>query len=177
MKGHVYLIGTLDGCHKIGRSNDPRRRLAAFSPIMPVELRIVHNVVTADMGWLESYLHIAFAHRRTRGEWFRLDESEIGLIMSIPAADGRADLPPAVIALYEQNRPVKLEAARNQRDWESLNLSLTPAVVARLRTFCTKRGYLLRPVVEYALVQLLDNPPREIPQTERRGRPRKEPTK
>lgn len=61
-------------------------------------------------------------------------------------------------------------AKQKKRDWVAINLSLSPSVVARLRSFCDKRGYLLRPVVEFALVQMLDNPPGEIPWVERRGR-------
>lgn len=65
-------------------------------------------------------------------------------------------------------------AKRKKPDWVAINLSLSPSVVTRLRVFCGKRGYLLRPVVEYALVRFLDDPPAEVPTPERRGRPPRE---
>ncbi len=101
--GHVYLIGVLEGCHKIGKSNNVNRRIPEFGAKLPVVLRVVHAIPTADMVWLESYLHMAFRHRRVRGEWFRLSEEEIGVIAAVCAADSDDDLPPALIALKKQN--------------------------------------------------------------------------
>lgn len=107
--GFVYLIGVVDGCHKIGRSKDPDGRLLAW-PILPVELTVRHRIATGRPQWLERYLHVAYKHRHVRGEWFRLDDEEIALIKSIPAADSEGDLPPAVIALYRSQRLTVMQA-------------------------------------------------------------------
>jgi hypothetical protein len=121
--GHVYLIGVLDGCHKIGKTNNIHRRVPEVGAKLPVELQVVHAIPVSDMAWLESYLHLAFRHRRVRGEWFRLSDDEIAIIQSIPAADLVSDLPPAVIALHEQNwlvlhppkKPKKIAAGGGKR--------------------------------------------------------------
>ncbi len=101
----------LEGCCKIGLSADPNSRLAQFSS--PVELRLIHSIPTANPGWLESYLHTAFRDRHARAEWFRLDESDVALVSSIPAAEQEADLPPGLVALHERHaqndRPSKAD--------------------------------------------------------------------
>jgi hypothetical protein len=67
-------------------------------------LVLVATVPTADPVWLEWGLHMAFAHRRVKGEWFLLTGEEVALISAIPRADSEADIPPAVVALFLQNK-------------------------------------------------------------------------
>lgn len=50
--GYVYLIGVVDGCHKIGRSKDPDNRALMFGTL-PTELNVVHRIPTARQAWLE----------------------------------------------------------------------------------------------------------------------------
>jgi hypothetical protein len=101
----VYLIGPVDGAYKIGQSQDPEARLAQFN--LPFEPAIVAIVTTSRKGWLEPYMHAAFAHRRIRGEWFRLTHEEVVLFCSVPHADSPDDLPAAVVALHGANLAAK----------------------------------------------------------------------
>lgn len=98
--GYVYLIGPVDGCYKIGKSKDPAQRVKAFNlPVGTIE----HVISSAVPYRLESFIHLAFSHRRVRGEWFRLDESEIAAFKSVAHADTPDDLPLSIIALSETN--------------------------------------------------------------------------
>jgi hypothetical protein len=99
----VYVIGPVDGCHKIGRSMCPQGRLTGLN--LPSDPQIVCTISGNRSSWLERYLHRAFGHRRTNGEWFRLTDEEISLIASVPSAELVRDLPPAIIALHKQNAP------------------------------------------------------------------------
>jgi hypothetical protein len=101
----VYLIGPVDGCYKIGQSDNPEARIASLN--LPVAPAIVATFTTSRGGWLESYLHAAFAHRRTRGEWFRLADEEVTLLATVSHVSEPADLPAAVVALHDANRAAK----------------------------------------------------------------------
>lgn len=93
----------LEGCYKIGRSADPERRLGLIVTL-PVELTVHLRIGTDRAGWLERFLHVAFNHRRVRGEWFRLDEAEMQILRGIPFAQTESDLPESVIALHRLHR-------------------------------------------------------------------------
>lgn len=93
--GYVYLIGVLEGCHKIGRAQDPAKRLTDLG-VLPVPLRLVHAVHSLWACWLEGYLHRAFAHLRARGEWFRLGAKEVELLRGVAHADKPEHLPEVV---------------------------------------------------------------------------------
>ena len=90
--GFVYLIGVLEGCHKIGFSTDPEGRAAKLSkPGFP--LCVVHAVATRDMRWLERVLHAAFGHVRVGGEWFRLSATDIATVSELSEVSEPGDLP------------------------------------------------------------------------------------
>lgn len=102
-QGEVYLVGVLEGCYKIGRAADAEKRLLSFSPKLPVSLTILHRISTDDPPWFEAVLHIAFKHRRTLGEWFRLTKQDVALFRSIVAVRRIDQLPPELLSLWEQN--------------------------------------------------------------------------
>ena len=110
----VYLITAPGGLFKIGESKSPSSRLESIDP-SGLGMAITHVVTSGARKWLESYLHLAFRHRRSHREWFRLDDEEIALIQSIPAADSVADLPPAVVALWEKNRRDAKKKVKGER--------------------------------------------------------------
>lgn len=101
--GHVYLMGILDGCHKIGKTNNPERRVCELGAMLPIALQVVHLIATEAMDWLESYLHVAFAHCRVRGEWFRLSDAELDQLRRITEASSVKDLPAELVSLHAQN--------------------------------------------------------------------------
>lgn len=78
MAGKVYLMRHACGQYKIGyTAGNPKlreRTLQAEDPQLELVQWWMGN--TAD----EMALHAVFAPKRTRGEWFRLDESDIATI-------------------------------------------------------------------------------------------------
>lgn len=100
----VYLVQAPGGLYKIGESKCPADRLATLDP-SGFGFELLHAIPSTDRKGLESILHTAFAHRRVRGEWFRLAEEDVALIRSVPAAELLADLPAAVVALHRANSP------------------------------------------------------------------------
>jgi Meiotically up-regulated gene 113 len=79
--GFVYLIRGAS-FYKIGRSKDweDRRRAYAGFPF-PVVLVCLHK--THQMEELEWALHIKYAEKRLRGEWFQLTQSDVDFIVSL----------------------------------------------------------------------------------------------
>lgn len=80
-EGYVYLAVGDKGYHKIGKSRSPKNRLASLKKGGIVEY--VCLIKTDDYSGLEKELHECFEHNRVFGEWFHLDESEIGYIKSL----------------------------------------------------------------------------------------------
>lgn len=83
--GYVYLISSTDGHYKIGRSTDPSRRLKELKPgtILPIDFVLEHQIETNDMSALERRLHIQYADKRHKGEWYRLTEDDVQAIKSL----------------------------------------------------------------------------------------------
>jgi hypothetical protein len=73
--GFVYVISMI-GLHKIGRTNNISRRLKEFS-IFPEKAELVLLVPSKDSVALEDELHGLLAHKRVRGEWFKVDEKDL----------------------------------------------------------------------------------------------------
>jgi hypothetical protein len=112
----VYLIHHPEsGAYKIGRSVNPSQRLGQIAP-KSAGLVMLGTIPTVDDVWLERTLHLAFAHRRSRGEWFTLTEEEVAVILSIPSADSPGDLPATVHALFEANERVGFVWGGDERE-------------------------------------------------------------
>lgn len=76
--GFVYVMkDTIRNVHKIGYSKNPEQRERTLQSEVPsIEKIAQYNGSTAD----EKALHIRFAEKRLRGEWFNLDESDLAQI-------------------------------------------------------------------------------------------------
>lgn len=74
--GVVYLI-RMGEFHKIGKSNDPGRRLYELGIQLPEKHDVVHVIETDDPAGIEAYWHRRFASQRTNGEWFRLSAGDV----------------------------------------------------------------------------------------------------
>lgn len=77
--GFVYLARDHGGVYKIGRTNLVDRRMAELGAKAPAELELIHYIKTDDPAGVEAYWHRRFesAGKRMRGEWFRLDRSDV----------------------------------------------------------------------------------------------------
>lgn len=74
--GVVYLI-RMGEFHKVGKSNDPGRRLYEIGLRLPEKHDVVHVIETDDPSGIEAYWHRRFASQRANGEWFRLAPGDV----------------------------------------------------------------------------------------------------
>lgn len=83
--GYVYVIQDVDisKLYKIGRTNNPSRRLKEFSRALPFQIEVVAVVHTEDAPTLEWQLQQRYAEQRQRGEWFKLQAVDIREICEI----------------------------------------------------------------------------------------------
>jgi len=81
--GYIYFIrhGESNSV-KVGLARDPNIRLCTLQIGNPVELSIMRADEVDDMETEENRFHSLLAHDRARGEWFSLDDTQIGLIAS-----------------------------------------------------------------------------------------------
>lgn len=77
--GFIYLLCGA-GYYKIGLSKNVDKRITKIAPKMPFEVELVHTIETDDMEKAERFLHEKFADKRTKGEWFELDEADMAWI-------------------------------------------------------------------------------------------------
>lgn len=78
-KGFVYIIRG-DVYYKIGRTNDPYKRLTPMLAHAPFPLETLILIPTPDMAQTERELHQRFESRHQRGEWFSLFEDDLDAI-------------------------------------------------------------------------------------------------
>lgn len=74
--GVVYLVRMAE-FHKIGKSNDPGRRIYELGLRLPEKHDVVHVIETDDPSGIEAYWHRRFAAQRSNGEWFRLSPEDV----------------------------------------------------------------------------------------------------
>lgn len=139
----VYVIGTLEGCHKIGVTRNLTDRIRNMVAL-PVELREVISFPTHDFLGLERYLHTAFNHKRVRGEWFRLSAEDLALISQIQIQGGFAVYPPELAKLHQSAGRVSL---RQKHAWgrSDSNASKMVRVPRWLAAGCRDMGNLQSP--------------------------------
>src|SRR6478609_1004056 len=74
---YVYLFKAGD-FYKIGFSGDPSKRLKDIQSSCPLPVEIIRTWIHGDAANIEMDLHALFASKRLEGEWFALDESDLG---------------------------------------------------------------------------------------------------
>jgi hypothetical protein len=103
--GYIYvLICTEHNWYKIGMTRvfDFRKRVRAIQQGVPFELDQIHAWNTNKTKALENYLKETLKHRRIRGEWFNLTDSNwlwlhthLDRLPDSERMDPNADGPPA----------------------------------------------------------------------------------
>jgi len=71
---YVYMIRSGE-CVKIGKSDDPRKRLDQMQTGNPQELKLIGFWESEDACKDEQRLHEIFAEGKERGEWFRVSSA------------------------------------------------------------------------------------------------------
>ncbi len=80
-KKYVYVIHDIDGdVYKIGHSISVKMRLDQLQTSTPHNLQIYKSYQVDDYINIEKELHLHFMEKNIRGEWFRLDPSDIQFI-------------------------------------------------------------------------------------------------
>ena len=76
---YVYIIKNMDtGNIKIGVSNDVQKRLNTFRTGNDCQLELVYkSVICSNSFSIEQSVHEYFKYYRVRGEWFKVNESEV----------------------------------------------------------------------------------------------------
>jgi hypothetical protein len=78
--------------YKIGMSDRPEERVTAFNlPTGPVT--VVHRIGSTQPRWLEDHLQRHFRDQRLHGEWFRLSEEQVCLLITLAECNGPDQLP------------------------------------------------------------------------------------
>ncbi len=90
MKAHgdgcVYLLKM--GCYyKIGKTNAIGRREYELAIQLVQKARTVRVIRTDDPNGIEKYWHTRFAAKRTNGEWFDLDSSDVRLSVAASSCE------------------------------------------------------------------------------------------
>lgn len=74
--GYVYMQRH-ENDYKIGHTKSLNKRGRQIQIELPREIELVHSILTDDPLGIEAYWHRRFEAKRTRGEWFRLSNSDI----------------------------------------------------------------------------------------------------
>lgn len=80
--GYVYFIRGGRNI-KIGQSRNAFDRLAELQASNADTLTMLHTIETNDMACCELLFHRMFEHRRFRGEWFSIEESDLAELVGI----------------------------------------------------------------------------------------------
>lgn len=82
---YVYVIKDISasGYYKIGKTNNPARRLRKFEVLLPISIHIITIIPCDDMTKLESSLHGQFWRKRVNGEWFNLSGDDLESILPV----------------------------------------------------------------------------------------------
>lgn len=80
-ESYVYLIESTSGHFKIGKSNDPERRLAQLQRTRgPFEYRLILKVPfesEEEAVEFERLCHDEYRYQHVRGEWFKLTAKDL----------------------------------------------------------------------------------------------------
>lgn len=83
-EGYVYLLHG-GGAFKIGKAQDPSKRIRQLEIALPYPVQTVATVPTDDARALESKLHKRFKDKRLNGEWFDLSAQDVAYIKGLAA--------------------------------------------------------------------------------------------
>ena len=75
-EGFVYIIET-QGVYKIGRASNLESRVKKYQTENPYPITLIASAFIFDCVSYEKRLHKKFAHKKLRGEWFKLNDNDL----------------------------------------------------------------------------------------------------
>jgi len=75
--GYVYLLGSENGCYKIGKSIRPNKRVTELTIQLPFQVEILHLLPCEDYTNAERAFHMLFHRWHINGEWYQLPTSAV----------------------------------------------------------------------------------------------------
>lgn len=74
MTCYIYIIGTVDGALKVGRSIDPKRRKSQLAVLSPNRLEVLYQrpVLFGEASRIEGRAHFLLKAFHRNGEWFNV---------------------------------------------------------------------------------------------------------
>lgn len=81
-EGYIYIIKCFD-YYKIGVSKTPEYRFSELKSIIPFELYLSGYFSCIDSYGVEAHIHSLFWEKWHKGEWFKLNEEDVGEIKSL----------------------------------------------------------------------------------------------
>lgn len=82
IKQGVYIIAAENGLTKIGCTGNFDQRMKDYRR-MPMRITVVKLIETPDYSELEAFLHRAFEAKRSKNEWFKLDQIDLSILRSV----------------------------------------------------------------------------------------------
>jgi hypothetical protein len=89
----VYVLKTGKNLYKIGKTQDLQKRLSSYHTHLPIVFRLVRQYITPQMDALEANLHMAFQHKRVKGEWFELQPNDLVICDNLARGFARVQRP------------------------------------------------------------------------------------
>ena len=81
-KGYVYFVSDGNGYVKIGKTKNMKVRMGEYTQL-PKKPKVINVLPVIDCAVTEKFLHNHFDAKRVRGEWFRLDKSDLKTIRAL----------------------------------------------------------------------------------------------
>ncbi len=88
----VYLIKVNKKLYKIGKSQNLQKRISHYQTHLPILFKVVRQYSSDNMDELEKVLHVAFQHKRVKGEWFELKNEDLEVCDNIARSYSFIDL-------------------------------------------------------------------------------------
>lgn len=145
----VYLFGTVNGLHKIGRTRQMYVRSAVLSKL-EAGSRMIHAIESCDLKWLEKTMHRAFFQQRVEGEWFRLTEMEVNRFGKLRTLNSADDLPRWITRNLQ-----KYDAHLEEKKKSQLHVAFPEQLARDLRMLRVFRGISTRQAIETYLAPVI----------------------
>lgn len=81
--GYIYLMISANGLYKIGRAKNVQARLTSLNREIPIKTELVHQIASNNYLKAELFMHVKFADKCVKYEWFDLSQEQVDWIKSL----------------------------------------------------------------------------------------------